>query len=132
MNQEEFEKLVKEGIDAIDEKFLQKLKNVEIKTELEKSFREGESDDLITIYKPININRDIYLPILLEDKKIILFLEEDDKKLSVKEKELYWILYSQAVKEKVVARVIFWILIYTSIIFSLWTGVYVIMRIATK
>lgn len=27
---EEFEKLVKEGIDSIDEKFLQKLKNVEI------------------------------------------------------------------------------------------------------
>ena len=30
MTYEEFEKLVKEGIDAIDEKFLQKLKNVEI------------------------------------------------------------------------------------------------------
>jgi len=30
MTQEEFEQLVKEGIDAIDEKFLQKLKNVEI------------------------------------------------------------------------------------------------------
>ena len=30
MTNEEFEKLVKEGIDAIDEKFLQKLKNVEI------------------------------------------------------------------------------------------------------
>jgi len=30
MEHEEFEQLVKEGIDAIDEKFLQKLKNVEI------------------------------------------------------------------------------------------------------
>ena len=30
MTNEEFEKLVSEGIDAIDEKFLQKLKNVEI------------------------------------------------------------------------------------------------------
>ena len=30
MTHEEFEKLVGEGIDAIDEKFLQKLKNVEI------------------------------------------------------------------------------------------------------
>jgi len=30
MTHEEFEKLVKEGIDSIDEKFLQKLKNVEI------------------------------------------------------------------------------------------------------
>ena len=30
MTQEEFEQLVKQGIDAIDEKFLQKLKNVEI------------------------------------------------------------------------------------------------------
>ena len=30
MEQEEFEKLVQEGIDAIDEKFLAKLKNVEI------------------------------------------------------------------------------------------------------
>jgi predicted Zn-dependent protease with MMP-like domain len=30
MTHEEFEQLVKEGIDSIDEKFLQKLKNVEI------------------------------------------------------------------------------------------------------
>ena len=30
LTSEEFEQLVKEGIDAIDEKFLQKLKNVEI------------------------------------------------------------------------------------------------------
>ena len=30
MNHEEFEQLVKQGIDAIDERFLQKLKNVEI------------------------------------------------------------------------------------------------------
>lgn len=30
MTHEEFEQLVKQGIDAIDEKFLQKLKNVEI------------------------------------------------------------------------------------------------------
>jgi predicted Zn-dependent protease with MMP-like domain len=30
MTHEEFEQLVKEGIDAIDEKFLQRLKNVEI------------------------------------------------------------------------------------------------------
>ncbi len=30
MTHEEFEQLVREGIDAIDEKFLQKLKNVEI------------------------------------------------------------------------------------------------------
>jgi len=30
MTHEEFEQLVKEGIDAIDERFLQKLKNVEI------------------------------------------------------------------------------------------------------
>lgn len=30
MTRDEFEQLVKEGVDAIDEKFLQKLKNVEI------------------------------------------------------------------------------------------------------
>jgi len=33
MTHEEFEQLVKEGIDAIDEKFLEKLKNVEIVVE---------------------------------------------------------------------------------------------------
>lgn len=33
LTNEEFEQLVKEGIDAIDEKFLQKLKNVEIVVE---------------------------------------------------------------------------------------------------
>lgn len=40
MTHEEFEKLVGEGIDAIDEKFLAKLKNVEIVIEDDPSFEQ--------------------------------------------------------------------------------------------
>jgi hypothetical protein len=57
-----------------------------------------------------------YLPIYLDNQKIVLLLEEDDKKLFEKEKELFWILYTQAVKEKFFARIIFWVLIYATII----------------
>jgi hypothetical protein len=91
-----------------------KFPNGEIKNQLKRVFEEDQTEDRILMYRPQNINRDIYLPIRLQDRKIILFLEEDDKKLPEKEKELFWILYSQAAKQEVEARYIYWILISTS------------------
>lgn len=100
------------------------LKQGEIKTVIENCFNEGEKEDTITIdsrpvkikvFRPINLNRDIYLPFYIDNQKMFLSLEEDDKKLFEKEKELFWILYTQAVKERLLARLIFWVLIYTTI-----------------
>jgi hypothetical protein len=74
-------------------------------------------DDVIIQY-PVNIDRDIYLPIGLYGKKILLLMKEDEAKLKEKEKELYWILYSCAVKERTFWRILYWIFIHISILSS--------------
>jgi hypothetical protein len=104
----------------------------EIKTELERILSNEVTEDTITIYKPVIINRDIYLPIRLEDQKTVLFLEEDDKKLAEKEKELFWILHTQAAKERVIARIAFWILIYATALIFFGTVFYTFSKIAIK
>jgi hypothetical protein len=65
----------------------------------------------VRVFKPVNIDRDIYLPIHADGKKLVLPMKEGDPALKQKEKELFWILYSQAVKERPIARVVYWILI---------------------
>lgn len=126
----EWKTILKETVSKGISVELNEITDTGIRTELEKSFRQGKRDSEITVYKPLNINRDIYLPIRLEKKKMILFLEEKDKNLAEKEKELFWILYSQAAKERVIARVIFWVLIGLTIIISLWTVISIILNIA--
>jgi hypothetical protein len=74
-------------------------------------FVDGPDPTQIVVGKPVNLNRDIYLPIQYFGSKRVLVLQEDDPKLQQKEKELYWILYSQAAKERSIARFLFWILI---------------------
>lgn len=93
-------------------------KDEKIRAEVEKSFNEASVQKDVAIYKPININRDIYMPIELSGEKFVLFLEETDQLLPKKEQELFWILYSQAAKERVIARVIYWIFIYSSAILA--------------
>ena len=65
----------------------------------------------LKVFKPININRDIFLPIHVDGQKLVLPMEESDPLLEQKEKELFWILYTQAAKERQFSRIVFWILI---------------------
>jgi hypothetical protein len=69
----------------------------------------------VSVSQPVNISRDIYLPICCDGKQQVLAMEESDQLLMQKEKELFWILYTQAVKEKRVIRFIFWIFFYTAV-----------------
>jgi hypothetical protein len=82
----------------------------EAKSELSK-FPERSVDDSLQVFPPRNIKRDIYLPIYCDGEELVLFMVEEDPKLPIKEKELFWILYSQAAKERPVRRCIFWILV---------------------
>ncbi len=65
----------------------------------------------LRVFRPVNIDRDIYLPIHIDGKKLVLPMVENDPALRQKEKELFWILYTQAAKERPVSRTIYWILI---------------------
>ena len=82
------------------------------------------------IFEPINLNRDIYMPVIIEGQKSVLLLKEDDCKIKEKEKELFWILFSQAVKEKPIWRTIYWIFIYLSIFLSFLAVLHNIYKVA--
>ena len=77
---------------------------------------EAAAEDKVIINRPVNLDRDIYIPINIDGGRIIIFLEENDKKLQEKERELFWILYSQAAKEQKLARIIYWFFAYASFI----------------
>lgn len=70
----------------------------------------------LKVFKPVNVDRDIYLPMHRDGSKLVLAMREDDEKLNEKEKELFWILYTQAAKERPVSRGIYWVLVSVSVV----------------
>lgn len=80
--------------------------------ELSQSFWQAAEGTEVKLFEPKNFNRDICLPIYYYGKRLLLVLQEQDPKLKEKEKELFWILYSQAAKEQLKSRILFWITIY--------------------
>ena len=48
----------------------------------------------IESFPPVNANRDIYLPFLVNGRKYILPMQETDPELSNKQREPFWILFS--------------------------------------
>lgn len=85
------------------------------------------NNDEIQIFRPVNHGRDIFLPFYCSGKRVLLPMQESDPERHEKEKELFWILYTQATKERKYSRSTFWILIYAAIaifviniLFSVW------------
>jgi hypothetical protein len=66
----------------------------------------------VRLIMPVNYKRNIYLPVERGAERIVIYLREDDPDLDKKVKEAFWILYSQAVKERPVSRFLFWLLWY--------------------
>ena len=64
----------------------------------------------VQITKPLQVGRDIYLPLRVDNQKLVLAMQESDPSLALKQKELFWILLSQFTKERPVSRAIVWIL----------------------
>lgn len=73
------------------------------------------ADATVHIFFPVNIDRDIYVPIHCDGDRRLLLLQEDDPQLANKEKELFWILFTQAAKESPKSRVAFWVLFALSV-----------------
>ena len=78
-------------------------------------FKAQAAKDL-KVFKPVNVDRDIYLPIHRDGRRLVLAMREDDPQLDEKEKELFWILFTQAVKERPWHRRIYWFLVIVSIL----------------
>lgn len=81
--------------------------------EQHKSFGIEEKDKF---YKPVNLNRDLYIPILHKGRRFTLSLQEDDERLSTKEKELFWTLLSPAARSLPVKRKIVWLMFFLSVL----------------
>ena len=92
---------------------------------------EDTSAQTLKVLSPKNIDRDIYLLIYADGKKLALPIREEDPELPKKEKELFWILYSQAAKERPVLRVVYWMLIGVAIglvFLTAMTKMYLVIR----
>lgn len=68
------------------------------------------------VLHPLNIGRDLYLPAHCDGQRVLIFLQEDDPKLSQKEKELFWILFTKTTKERPSSRLAFWLLFFASVL----------------
>jgi len=83
----------------------------ELSFKIEERFESESENEEIAVLAPEIVGRDIYLPIKDGGEKFLLALKERDPELPQKEKELFWILYSQATKERHIARFIYWVLV---------------------
>lgn len=71
-------------------------------------------------YYPINHQRDIYVPIHCNGERRVLMMLEDDPELAAKEKELFWILYTELTKQSPISRFFFWLFFYASVLLLGW------------
>lgn len=86
--------------------------------------------EVVEIFYPINISRDIYVPIYCDGERHVLLMQEDDPKLAQKEKELFWLIFTEAAKEHPCCRVLFWCLFYISmglLAFNVLNNVYLVL-----
>jgi|HubBroStandDraft_4_1064222.scaffolds.fasta_scaffold313425_1 hypothetical protein len=100
----------------------------EVLKQLDKDFLAPPMDK-VRVFKPVNFNRDLYLPIHIDGRKLVLTMLETDTDLQKREKELFWILYSQAARERPVWRTIFWALMAIAAIAALLVSITVLYKI---
>jgi hypothetical protein len=84
----------------------------------------------IEVAAPIQVDRDIYLPIRVGDERIVLPMQESDPELPLKQKELFWILLTQCAKERPLARSIVWLFFGVSLLLYLLTVINNVVRVA--
>jgi hypothetical protein len=59
---------------------------------------------------PVNANRDLYIGISLDNQRFVIPIQEDDPKLESKQKELFWIIYSNLTSSRKWSRSFIWCL----------------------
>ncbi|TDW31884.1 hypothetical protein EV128_108211 [Rhizobium azibense] len=60
--------------------------------------------------KPVNANRDLYLPFWIGGERFVMSIQEDDPKATAKERELFWIISSNLLSSRPVSRFVNWLL----------------------
>jgi hypothetical protein len=85
----------------------------------------------IQVAPPIQVARDIYLPIRVGDEKLVLPMQESDPDLNLKQKELFWVLLVQCAKERPIARTLVWLCFGASAALYVLTVINNIVRAAT-
>jgi len=77
-------------------------------------FKQNSVAQNFAIFPPVNMNRDLYIPVVLDRQRVVLSLQERDPELPNKEKELFWIILTRLTKERIRSRVAFWALAHIS------------------
>jgi hypothetical protein len=71
-------------------------------------FPELDGDGPVEFATPIQVDRDIYLPVRMDRDICVIAMKEDDTDLAAKTKELFWIMFSAAAKARPKARDFVW------------------------
>lgn len=69
---------------------------------------------VVELLRPVNVDRDLYIPVRNDGKRVVISLQETDPSLGNKEKELFWILFTHLTKSNPLRRWLVWTAIYTS------------------
>jgi hypothetical protein len=64
----------------------------------------------VQVFVPINVNRDIYLPMRIDNQQFVLAMREADPQVEAKERELFWILFTECAKARPIERGVVWLL----------------------
>jgi hypothetical protein len=70
------------------------------------------------------------LPIKVGNEKLVLPMQESDPELSLKQKELFWILLTQCAKERPISRTFVWLFFGASGLLYLVTVINNVVRVA--
>lgn len=62
----------------------------------------------LVIFRPINLNNDIYLPFHLDGERYVLPVQEADPHVKDREKELFWVIYTECASSRRVSRALVW------------------------
>jgi hypothetical protein len=68
----------------------------------------------LTLMQPVNANRDLFIGMRLNGDRYVIPLQEADPNLSAREKELFWIIYTNLTSTRKPARLFVWFLFATS------------------
>lgn len=67
--------------------------------------------EAIAVFKPVQVSRDIFLPFQVDSSKYLLEVREQDSNKENIQRELFWVVYSEAAKRNHGWRITVWLLI---------------------
>jgi len=65
---------------------------------------------VVSMLAPVNLNRDLYIGIWVDGCRYVLALQENDPKIAIKTKELFWIINTNLFSSRKRSRIAIWFL----------------------